>query len=172
MPLSRFSSRDLKQGRYIAEFLAQSVIRDEVGVLLGDGAQATFAVFLERATKPYEARDVTRLDTAFPAFAALHALHSRLSRPQPASRGQAKAARPDTSNAARRVEDLWPALTARECEVVSLILAGHASPEIARKLGIAPGTVRNHRLSIYAKLDITSEREVFLAYLDLVSGKA
>ncbi len=172
VPLSRFSSRELKQGRYIAEFLAQSVIRDEVGVLLDDGARATLGVFLERASKPFTAHDVARLEAALPALAELHAVHRRLDRSRSPVTGPTKTARRHAVQPAPAVDHLWPSLTARECEVVSLILAGHASPEIARRLGIAPGTVRNHRLNIYAKLDITSEREVFLTYLDLVSGKA
>jgi DNA-binding CsgD family transcriptional regulator len=51
-----------------------------------------------------------------------------------------------------------------------LVLAGHAARDMAGKLGISPGTVRNHRLNIYPKLDITSEREVFLSNLDRIAG--
>lgn len=170
VPLSRFSSRELKQGRYIAEFLAQSVIRDEVGVLLDDGPKATLAIFLERASKMFTPRDIAKLEVAFPAVSAIHALHRRLASP---GRRPSAADRPALASAHITLSApnaLWPALTSREGEVVSLILAGYASRDIAKKLGISPGTVRNHRLSIYAKLDITSEREVFLAYLDLIGS--
>ena len=165
VPLSRFSSRELKQGRYIAEFLAQSVIRDEVGVLLDDGPKTTLGVFLERAAKPFTTHDVARLEDAFPALAGLHALHRRLARHKPArSLGPSKPRKAPTLS----LPDLWPSLSPRELAVVAQILAGHASRDIAKRLGISPGTVRNHRLSIYAKLDITSEREVFLSYLDAI----
>jgi DNA-binding CsgD family transcriptional regulator len=171
VPLARFSNQELKQGRYIAEFLAQSVIRDEVGIFLDDGSRATLGVFLERAAKPFSIRDIARLEIAFPALSALHALHRRLTTPQRPQRRPGRRSGSNRTGPPQRAEGLWPELTAREREVASLILAGHPSRDIAKRLGISPGTVRNHRLSIYAKLDITSEREVFLAYLDLIGGR-
>lgn len=171
VPLSRFSSAELKRGRYIAEFLAQSVIRDEVGILLDDGPRSTLGVFLERAAKPFSSHDVARLESAFPALEALHALHRKSAeRPRPAM--AASRTSPQSAKApATSTGGLWPELTPREHEVVTLVLAGHPSRDIARRLGISPGTVRNHRLSIYGKLDITSEREVFLAYLDRIADR-
>lgn len=61
---------------------------------------------------------------------------------------------------------LWPDLTARERELVSLVLAGHPTSAIAERLSITPGTVKNHRRNIYQKLEITTEREMFLQYID------
>jgi len=61
------------------------------------------------------------------------------------------------------------ALTPREKEIVGLILEGHPSATIARRLGIGRGTVKNHRRRLYDKLDITTERELFLLYLDWLS---
>jgi DNA-binding CsgD family transcriptional regulator len=57
-------------------------------------------------------------------------------------------------------------LTPREQEIVGLILEGHPSATIAKRLGIGRGTVKNHRRRLYDKLDITTERELFLLYLD------
>lgn len=56
-------------------------------------------------------------------------------------------------------------LTEREQEVVLLTLKGYPIIEIARRLGLSRGTVKNHRLAIYRKLDITSERELFGEYM-------
>jgi DNA-binding CsgD family transcriptional regulator len=56
-------------------------------------------------------------------------------------------------------------LTRRERDIVALILRGYPSSEIARKLEIGRGTVKNHRRRLYDKLDITSEREIFLLFL-------
>jgi DNA-binding CsgD family transcriptional regulator len=60
-------------------------------------------------------------------------------------------------------------LTPREQEIIGLILEGHPSATIAKRLGIGRGTVKNHRRRLYDKLDITSERELFLLYLDWLS---
>jgi DNA-binding CsgD family transcriptional regulator len=60
-------------------------------------------------------------------------------------------------------------LTPREKEIVGLVLEGHPSATIAKRLDIGRGTVKNHRRRLYDKLDITSERELFLLYLDWLS---
>ena len=49
-------------------------------------------------------------------------------------------------------------------QTVQLILAGHPTANIAERLGITVGTVKNHRRRIYEKLDITTERELFLQF--------
>lgn len=56
-------------------------------------------------------------------------------------------------------------LTDRERQVVLLTLQGHPVIEIAHKLGLSRGTVKNYRLAIYRKLDITTERELFGEYM-------
>jgi DNA-binding CsgD family transcriptional regulator len=53
-------------------------------------------------------------------------------------------------------------LTPRERDVVELTLAGYPTISIAKRLGLAVGTVKNHRTRIFRKLDITTERELFL----------
>ena len=70
------------------------------------------------------------------------------------------------------VERMNAGLTPRERQIVALVLAGHGSEGIARKLGISRGTVKNHRRRLYDKLDITTERELFLTYLDALAGPA
>ncbi len=61
-------------------------------------------------------------------------------------------------------------LTPREREIVKLILQGFPNSKIAEQLDISVGTVKNHRWRLYYKLDITSERELFLLFLsDLLS---
>jgi DNA-binding CsgD family transcriptional regulator len=54
-------------------------------------------------------------------------------------------------------------LTSREQDIVRLTLEGYPTIAIAKKLGLAVGTVKNHRTRIFRKLDITTERELFLS---------
>jgi DNA-binding CsgD family transcriptional regulator len=56
-------------------------------------------------------------------------------------------------------------LSPREQVVVQLILRGHSAHSIARSLAIAEGTVKNHRKSIYAKLGISSQQELFSQFI-------
>ncbi|MDA7966420.1 helix-turn-helix transcriptional regulator [Ruegeria sp.] len=60
-------------------------------------------------------------------------------------------------------------LTAREFSICDLVLRGHPSTSISEKLGISLGTVKNHRKRIYRKLDITTERELFLLLINFIS---
>jgi two-component system invasion response regulator UvrY len=51
------------------------------------------------------------------------------------------------------------ALTPREEQVLQLLVEGNAVREIARDLGIAPSTVKNHVQSIYGKLQVSNRAE-------------
>jgi DNA-binding CsgD family transcriptional regulator len=61
-------------------------------------------------------------------------------------------------------------LTQRERQIVMLTLQGHPIASIAKRLGVTSGTVKNHRLRLYLKLDITTERELFLIHMKHLSG--
>lgn len=45
-------------------------------------------------------------------------------------------------------------LTARECEILGLLAAGHSNKEMARQLSISPNTVKTHIASLYQKLEV------------------
>jgi DNA-binding CsgD family transcriptional regulator len=67
--------------------------------------------------------------------------------------------------------DSWLApLTQRERQIVMLTLEGHPIAGIAKRLGVRPGTIKNHRLRLYQKLDITTERELFLTQMQHLRG--
>lgn len=67
--------------------------------------------------------------------------------------------------------DSWLApLTPRERQIVMLTLEGHPIAGIAKRLGVASGTIKNHRLRLYQKLDITTERELFLTHMQHLQG--
>ncbi|ETI61739.1 response regulator transcription factor [Marinomonas profundimaris] len=57
-------------------------------------------------------------------------------------------------------------LTHREQEVLGLILRGHSSKAIAEELGISAGTVKVHRKNIHARLDTSTQSEIFTLFLD------
>lgn len=63
-------------------------------------------------------------------------------------------------------ERIHPELSPREFEVIDLILHGHTTDSIAQALHLSRGTIKNYRRRLYAKLDISSERELFLAYIE------
>jgi DNA-binding NarL/FixJ family response regulator len=50
-------------------------------------------------------------------------------------------------------------LSARECEVLEMLAAGHANKVIARRLDISPNTVKTHIARVYEKLAVASRTQ-------------
>ncbi len=69
--------------------------------------------------------------------------------------------------AAAQVMDARPSVTARETEVLALLVTGLSNKEIARDLQIAPRTVGTHVESLYRKLDVTNRATATLKALEL-----
>ena len=60
-------------------------------------------------------------------------------------------------------------LTPREVEITHLLLKGHSAKSIANILDRSAGTIRNHLASIYHKLNISSQAELFGLFLEAMS---
>lgn len=60
-------------------------------------------------------------------------------------------------------------LTQRECEIVHLILKGYSSKSIAQLLDISVDTVKVHRKRFHAKLNVSSQAELFSLFLESIS---
>lgn len=59
-------------------------------------------------------------------------------------------------------------LTEREAQVIKLVLHGHSTKTLAEKLSISVETVKLHRKHAYAKLEVSSQAELFYLFLDSV----
>jgi DNA-binding NarL/FixJ family response regulator len=53
----------------------------------------------------------------------------------------------------------FPDLTARERQVLELLVAGLTGTAIGTRLGLAPKTVANHLSSVFAKLQVSGRQE-------------
>lgn len=58
-----------------------------------------------------------------------------------------------------------PALTPREREILDLLGTGHSNRQIARRLGVAERTVKNHLSSLFVKLGATDRTTAVLSAL-------
>jgi DNA-binding NarL/FixJ family response regulator len=67
----------------------------------------------------------------------------------------------------RRWEELSPALTARELQIVGLVVAGSPTKEIAFRLQVSDGTAKVHLNNIFRKLEVTSRAQL----LELAVGQ-
>jgi DNA-binding NarL/FixJ family response regulator len=57
---------------------------------------------------------------------------------------------------------LFPDLTERELEILTLIAQHHTNPEIARRLGLSPKTIRNNVSNIFSKIQVADRAEAIM----------
>ena len=144
------------RSEYYRAFFRKISVSDEIGLVVPNGDNDWFAVSLARSgrTSRFEASDTARLNAVFDVVAA--ALRRQWGRQDTPAR--------------EFLQDDWDesirafgsgVLSAREQEIVQLILLGHSTPSAAAYLGIAEGTVKVHRYHAYSKLGISSQAELF-----------
>lgn len=151
---------------YMTEFMPITGVADDVALMLELDGDHALALCLERR-RPYSAAELARIAAHEPLLAGLAMSHGRYQ--SGAGKAAAQGQAPLDFEAA--IAAFQPGLlTAREREIVRLALSGLANEAIARRLSVTVGTVKNHRKRIHAKLDITSERELFSLFLGHLAG--
>lgn len=141
--LSDVAPECFRDTEYYTLYFTHNVVEDEVqfNVVLDDARTLCLSLGSKRRFSPGQ---VALLDLIRPWVAAL--MRQRLAF-EPASAEQA------------------PPLTARELDVIRLILSGRSNKEVANKLSISAETVKVHRRNIYGKLAINSQSELFSLFL-------
>ncbi len=147
-----------RRSEYFRVHYGRTGIGEEIGVFFDPGGGITGVTSFGRwdTSPPITASDLGILRALEPAIGALCAghwsnLHGRREPPRFQARGTAH---PDFRN-----------LTLREREIVTMILRGHSTESIAMQLGISPGTVKIHRKNIYRKMQVSTQAELFAAFI-------
>ncbi|MFN3571666.1 MAG: response regulator transcription factor [Polaromonas sp.] len=76
----------------------------------------------------------------------------------------------ERSQADRQAHERYAQLSAREREVLGLIVAGLTNKEIGRALDVSPRTVESHRANLFAKLEADSLAQLIRHYAALVEA--
>lgn len=154
---------DFRASEYYRVFYSEIGLRNEVTMFVDAGSGSSIVLSLGQrgvsAQSPIQPKAV--LEQFLPVVAALCIKHW----PSTAE-GDG-----DTDSAVTLAFERFQTkkLSAREAEIVRLMLKGHSTKSIARLLGNSPETVKFHRKRIYAKLNISSQGELFSMFLGALS---
>lgn len=158
-----------RQSEYFRTHYKRTGIGEEIGFVFDAGRGITGVASVARWTSsPALSRDELELLQAIePAISAFCARHWRRI-------NRARLVTPDTTgaNAMAALEDFAGGiLSARERQIMTMILQGHSTQSLAHHLDISPGTVKIHRKNVYRKLNISTQAELFAAYLAFVQAR-
>ena len=68
----------------------------------------------------------------------------------------------------KTIEERIEFLTAREREILDLIMAGETTKDIAKQLGVSTKTVEGHRTNLFQKMDVNSLAQLTMAKLTVL----
>lgn len=153
------------QSEYYSTHYNRTGIRDEIGVFaaIGPGRVAVLSFTRQRGAPLFSARAKTRLAEVAPVIEALMIAHwgsdQRGAAPEPPA--------PSTTPPLQVLLDRLAqgVLTARETEVIAMVLRGYSSAAIAATLDISDETVKVHRKNAYRKLGISSQAQLFSLFV-------
>ncbi|MBY4678182.1 helix-turn-helix transcriptional regulator [Marinobacterium arenosum] len=168
--LSEVAPDDFYQSDYYRTYYKEASLLDDAYFVVEpkDGIKFSFAVGRQGDHPPFSAEELALLRQMNPVVQGAsrqywqHVLEAQ-ALPQDAPPGMRAQVEAAFNNFGSSV------LTEREREVALLLLRGHSSKSAAQKLGISPDTVQMHRKNMYAKLDLSSQSELFSLFIAALS---
>lgn len=153
-----------RASEYYRQYCDRTHLLDEMDFLAEVSATTTVVLVVGKRDRMFSKSELTRLELIEPAVQAglrraWDLWQSRTGR----SKGEDVVHRQLTRCFERFGESV---LTDRERQISQLLLRGHSSKSIARELAIAPGTVMVHKRNLFAKLEISSQYELFSLLID------
>lgn len=153
--LEEVAPDQFRQSEYYLKYFHDHVLEDEVQFLLQLGDAGALSLSLG-ARERFDTACQGLLAMISPWVLALMRQH-----------WQGQGQRPAMASQVRDAMSLFGAkvLSERELEIARLVLRGYSSKAMAERLAISPETVKVHRRHLYAKLDISSQPELFSLFL-------
>ena len=154
--------------------LESGSLAEEIGFMvpLAAGCMASYSLMRRNGRDPFSEAELSLLRHVEPVVRQAIHLHWKDLRPSGPPRAMPRArAMPSGAAMENAFESFADSLlSVREQRIVQMILRGHSSRSIATQPTIAEGTVKNHRKSIYAKLAISSQQELFALFIRHLFG--
>lgn len=149
-----------RQSEYFSSYFHDNVLEDELQFILQIPQSGTLSLSLGMQ-RPFGAEEIGQLTTCSAWVLPLMQQHWQQSkqRIQPPAEEMASQIRDALSHFGCGV------LSERELEIARLVLRGFSSKAMAERLKISPETIKVHRRHLYAKLDISSQPELFSLFI-------
>jgi len=167
--LCRFRDRTpdrFKSSEYYRQYCDKTHLLDEMDFFERVSPSTTLVLVIGRRSRMFSKVELRRLELIEPTVRA-----SFGSIWQSYSRGKNGRQDPMHTRLTRCFEHFGETvLTDRERQISQLLLRGHSSKSVARELDIAPGTVMVHKRNLFAKLNISSQYELFSLFIDELGG--
>ncbi len=162
--LRDLSPEGFKESEYYKSWYRNCGYQDECGYVIPISEEGFVNVALGKtaARASFTRRERELLEDVYPAVEALAKEH-----------WQRRAAPASSVNLRAQLHSALESfgsslLTERETQVINLVLHGHSTKTVADKLSISMETVKLHRKHAYAKLEVSSQAELFYLFLDSV----
>ncbi len=153
-----------RSSEYYRQYCERTHLRDEMDFLVDVSANSTLVLVVGRRTRRFSKAELERLrrveSLVHAAMQSIWLRSSASTRPQEPGGSLHQRLTKCFENFGEGL------LTERERQITQLLLRGHSTKSVARELGIAPGTVMVHKRNLFAKLDITSQYELFSLFID------
>lgn len=166
--LSRITAGKLEESRYYQEYYADTGTVDEAIYLsrLQEGSVINLCMMRLPQRGAFTEDEYQRLYLLADPVAALLKCHSEL--------GDFAATHLIQPGINHQVDLAFRTfgtafLSPRERDVLELMLRGYGTDVTGQRLGIALETVRRHRKSIYRKLDVSSQTDLFALFINSLS---
>lgn len=163
--LADLAPSGFKESEYYRSWYRNCGFKDECGLLIaiGSGRFVNVALGMLTEGKRFGKKQETLLRDLFPSIEALCVHHWR-------QRGETTPSIDLRSKLHNGLANFGSSvLTRREQEVTELVLLGNSTRLIAEKLGISSETVKLHRKHAYAKLDVSSQAELFYLFMEALA---
>lgn len=159
---------DFDDPTYRREFYEKPNILEEIALSadLGRGGRVYASFYREQGRPRFSDDDLAALQAGAPVTLQVLAKQAEI------SAGTPRAQPPSRAERYRRVKEAIlddnGLLTPREAEVCTGIILGYTVLGLSLNMGISVNTVATHRKRAYAKLQISSQNELFAHYFALV----